>query len=98
MNEQIQRRSINFNFSVTGIGSVPYLDIKDTSKKILESFRNIPFWSQYVKRSNFEDMSIQFSEGLPLLRFEPENTTLRLQPDNRETELVSFYDRFLSDD
>ena len=55
----------NFNFSATGIGSVPFLDMEETCREILAYFTSIPFWPQFVQRTHLEDMMIQYSEGLP---------------------------------
>jgi hypothetical protein len=43
-------------------------------------------------------MHIQFSEGLPLLEIVRNKRTLIVSSDNRESELVTFYDRFLAED
>jgi methionine synthase II (cobalamin-independent) len=87
-----------FNFRATGIGSVPSLGIQDTCIHILEQLPEIPFWPQLVKRTHLEDMNIQFSEGLPLLEIRQEKRDLTVSAGNRESELVAFYDRFLTED
>jgi hypothetical protein len=44
-------------------------------------------------------MNVQFSEGLPLLKFNEERGSLILSPsDNRENALTAFYERFLAGD
>lgn len=88
----------DFDFLATGIGSVPTLDIEGTCDRILELLPGIPFWPQLVRRSPLEDMSIQFSQRLPLLEVEEEKRSLRLSSGDRESELVTFYDHFLADD
>lgn len=85
-----------FHFSATGVGSVPFLDPQSACRHILETCPEIPYWPQLVRRSHLEDMTIQFSEGLPLL--ELEGKTLVLSQRDMEGELVSFYERFLADD
>ncbi len=87
-----------FNFKATGIGSVPSLGVQDTCIHILEQLPEIPFWPQLVKRTHLEDMNIQFSEGLPLLEIREEKRALAVSAENRESELVAFYDRFLTED
>jgi methionine synthase II (cobalamin-independent) len=83
----------------TGVGSVPFLDVDDTCQRILEIFHDIPFWPQFVKRSSLEDMSIQASQGLPLLRLSHEKKAITVHaPENSEGELVSFYEHFLAAD
>jgi hypothetical protein len=88
-----------FHFVATGIGSVPFLDIQGTCRDILESPCLIPFWPQFVRRSHLEDMSIQYSEGLPLLEIISEKRCLAIRKSQEvESELVAFYDHFLSQD
>ena len=88
----------DFNFKATGIGSVPSIDVKATCLNILKLLPEIPFWPQFVKRSHLEDMNIQFSEGLPLLRIDEERRSLAAASDEIESGLVKFYDHFLADD
>ncbi|MBW1714211.1 MAG: methionine synthase [Deltaproteobacteria bacterium] len=93
------RKSLSFNFKATGVGSVPFLDVDNTCQRILEIFHDIPFWPQFVKRSSLEDMSIQASQGLPLLRLNHEKNAITVHAvENSETELVAFYEHFLAAD
>jgi hypothetical protein len=94
----MNNKKYNFNFNGTGIGSVPFTDIKGTCLNIVSHLPQIPFWPQLVNRSLLEDMSIQFSEGLPLLVIEEARRILTVSSENMETELATFYDRFLADD
>jgi hypothetical protein len=86
----------DFHFLATGIGSVPFMDIPGECRHILETFPEMPYWPQFVRRSHLEDMTIQFSRGLPLL--ELEEKTLVLSRRDMEGALISFYERFLADD
>ena len=89
----------NFGFMATGIGSVPFLEVETTCKEIARLFPHMPFWPQFVKRSYLEDMSVQYSEGLPFLEVNEENRTLAVSnAGERESELVAFYERFFSGD
>jgi len=87
-----------FDFSATGIGSVPFQDIEETCEEILERLPHLPFWPQFVKRSHLEDMSIQFSEGLPLLEVSEEKRGLFISSRDKDRELLTFYDHFLAQD
>jgi methionine synthase II (cobalamin-independent) len=98
MDTSSKQRKPAFNFKATGIGSVPSLGVQDTCIHILEQLPEIPFWPQLVKRTYLEDMNIQFSEGLPLLEIRQEKRALAVSADNRESELVAFYNRFLTED
>ncbi|MCJ7594062.1 MAG: hypothetical protein MUO52_04725 [Desulfobacterales bacterium] len=91
-------RKTDFFFAATGIGTVPSLNIRGTCHRILEVCPQIPFWPQFVRRSPLEDLSIQFSEGLPLLEKKEGQKALVLSSRAPEPDLVAFYDRFLADD
>ena len=88
----------DFHFQATGIGSVPWTDIKATCLNILYNLPEAPFWPQFSQRSLLEDMSIQFSEKLPTLKVDPEKKSLTISEAELETELVAFYDHFLAED
>ena len=98
MDTTAKERKPAFNFRATGIGSVPSLGVRDTCLHILEHLPEIPFWPQLVKRTHLEDVNIQFSEGLPFLEIIEEKRALTVSTQNRESELVAFYDRFLAED
>jgi len=88
-----------FNFMITGIGSMPFLDVDETCLLIKENFPDMPFWPQLVKRSFYEDMIIQFSEGIPFLKvFEEKRTILAIREKNSEKELTRFYVLFFSEE
>lgn len=89
----------DFHFLATGIGSVPFTDINDTCRQIIDLFPLSPFWPQFVRRSLLEDMSIQFSEGLPLIEIDENARSLTISHTReREAALADFYERFLSQD
>ena len=87
----------DFHFKATGIGSVPSTDVKSTCLYILEQLPEIPFWPQLINRSHLEDMTIQFSEGLPLLEIRENNRDLVVSSVDKEPELVKFYEHFFND-
>ena len=89
----------NFNFIATGIGSVPFSDVRVTCEEIMEMLPHAPFWPQFVKLTHLEDMIIQYSEGLPLLEIVKDKRALRISDKvDKEAELVRFYDHFFSGD
>jgi methionine synthase II (cobalamin-independent) len=98
MNKNLNHNKDGFHFGATGIGSVPFLDVRETCLYILKCLPDIPFWPQMVRRSHVEDMHIQSSEGLPLLEVIEDKRALVVSADHRESRLVAFYDRFLADD
>lgn len=97
MSSKVRHRESDFHFMATGIGSVPSVDIDRICKDILDHFPEIPFWPQFVKRTYLEDMTIQFSEGLPFLEINTERRAPILSSGNTESELAVFYDRFFAE-
>ncbi len=88
----------DFYFKATGIGSVPWEDTDKTCRKVLECLPSIPFWPQLVRRSPFEDMNIQFTEGLPLVNINTETRAISVSSEGIEEALVAFYNHYLADD
>ena len=90
---------LRFRFLATGIGSVPFRRVEQCCLDIVSDPSFIPFWPQLVKQSELEDMSIQFSEGLPLLEPSPEGRALVVSDVvDRERHLVAFYERVFAHD
>lgn len=88
----------DFHLIATGIGTVPFLDVPGTCLVILERLPQIPFWPQFPKRGVQENMTVQFSEGLPFLALNKTETTLVTPPGSPTGELTTFYERFLDED
>ncbi len=84
--------------SATGIGSVPHREVKGVCDTILKLFPKMPFWPQFPKRSPYEDMNVQFSEGLPMIYFDMEERRLIFKRHSKEDELLRFWERFLAED
>ncbi len=80
----------------TTIGSLPHKDISRATALTLAATPQIPSWAQFPKRSFYENMMVQFTEGLPGLlqdgeRFYFDPTT----PDFVE-QLTEFYTYYLA--
>lgn len=88
-----------FNFSPTCIGSFPHTDPRQICDKILNSFTEIPFWPQLPKRSFFENMYAQYSEGLPGVQIDDKNKTIYLEASkNLSSEIERTYEKYLAGD
>lgn len=64
-------------FSITGIGSLPYMDAQEACRLVLETF-DIPFWPQLPKMSFREGMVAQYSEGMPFVTADAERESVSL--------------------
>ncbi|MEK7309401.1 MAG: methionine synthase [Planctomycetota bacterium] len=91
---------MNFNFTPTGIGSIPYIDPKESVHLVLKYLKQIPFWPQLPQRTFLEGMGTQFSEGLPGLVINPEQNIFHIDTasDQLEKETARFYEKYLAGD
>jgi methionine synthase II (cobalamin-independent) len=86
-------------FSVTGIGSLPFLSPEEACREILSHPALIPFWPQLVQKDPREDMVLQYSPPLPCLQADLLQKTLASDPDcHRSQSLTIFYEKFLNRD
>ncbi len=89
--------SNDFNFTPTGIGSLPHKDPLKACELILKNLPQIPFWPQLPQRDFNEGMATQFAEGVPGLLTDRANqkiyfdTTTDFQKD-----LEKFYENYLN--
>ncbi len=61
----MKREDLKGRVCATAIGSVPHTDPGAVVDRILEAYKDIPFWPQMPKRSFFENMYVQYMEGFP---------------------------------
>ncbi len=80
------------SFLSTSIGSFPHLDEREVLPIILRNFPHIPFWPQLPKRSFFEGMVAQYSEGFPCLKLKEKEQRLWVDTSSDfEKEVEEFY-------
>ncbi|MBN1104003.1 MAG: hypothetical protein JXL84_11365 [Deltaproteobacteria bacterium] len=91
-------RKEGFSFLATGIGSVPTLDVGRTCLDILAHLPQMPFWPQFPRRAHLEDMTLQFTGGLPLIEVDEQGRRPVLSSGERASELALFYEHFLAED
>jgi hypothetical protein len=53
------------NLESLGIGSMPFANIDFGLGQVFENYKKIPYWPQLPNLNNFENMYIQYCEGLP---------------------------------
>jgi hypothetical protein len=80
----------------TAVGSVPFTDLDRTLDLI--SILDAPPWPQMVQRDPREDMVLQAVDGLPALELDLAERKAVIRPEDRETALAEFYERFLQPD
>ncbi len=89
---------MKFTFEATGIGSLPFVDPKESCRIVLENFPEIPFWPQLPKRSYLENMYVQFSEGLPGVVVDEKNRSIHVETQKAANEVELVYERYLAQD
>ncbi len=80
----------------TTIGSLPHTDIAQETELIFEYTPQIPSWVQFPKRNLYENMMVQFSEGMPALVQEGDRFHFDTSISDCVKQLTDFYDRFLA--
>lgn len=77
----------------TAIGSLPHKSSKEAIELIFNEFENIPFWPQLAKVDRHEDMTIQYLQGIPGIKYDEEQSKFfcDTQSDEFFVELEEFF-------
>ncbi|MBZ0109826.1 MAG: hypothetical protein K8F52_14330 [Candidatus Scalindua rubra] len=87
------------NFSATAIGSYPHDNVDDACNLILKTLSEIPCWPQLPERDMREEMLVQYTEGLPYLKIDPEKKSVYVEmPEDSTEELEEFYNKYMAED
>lgn len=83
----------SLSLKATAVGSLPHDNPEKALDLIFENFKDIPFWPQLAAVHRFEDMCIQYNQGVPGIRFDGENEKFycNTQSDEFFTELEEFF-------
>ncbi len=83
-------------FMATAIGSMPFTDPAYAVRIALESMDQAPIWPQLPKLGMREQMEIQYSEGMPSIRIDPEKQRMYFDTDCDYSEsFAGFYEKYL---
>ncbi|MBU0515437.1 MAG: hypothetical protein KJ621_11750, partial [Proteobacteria bacterium] len=81
------------HFAVTGVGSVPF-DDPNEAVDLIREYCTIPYWPQLSAARPAEDMAIQYTEGLPLIKVDLNHRSLSVDKDvDRADALAGFYEK-----
>jgi methionine synthase II (cobalamin-independent) len=80
----------------TTIGSLPHTDVARGTVLMFEHTPEIPSWVQFPRRNRYENMMIQFTEGLPGLVEEDERFYFDTARADYVDQLTDFYTRYLA--
>ena len=84
----------------TIIGSVPFGTPEQAISEIMNAELDIPAWPQLPKRGFKELMIPQYSEGMPLVKYDLENKSITIDSANekRSDALLEFFEKFIAED
>ena len=89
---------MKFNFEATGIGSLPFTDVKEACRAVFDNFTDIPFWPQLPKLSYREHMYCQFSEGMPGVVIDEKKKQIHVDSGRSASGVENFYQKILDKD
>ena len=77
----------------TAVGSLPHKNAETAINLIFEKFKEIPFWPQLAKVDKHEDMTVQYLQGIPGIKYDEEHGKFiyDAQSDEFFTELEEFF-------
>ena len=80
----------------TTIGSLPHTDVAQGTALMFESTPEIPSWVQFPKRTLHENMTVQFTEGMPALVQDGDRTYFSTSISDFPEQLAYFYEKYLA--
>jgi hypothetical protein len=80
----------------TTIGSLPHTDVARGTALMFENTPEIPSWVQFPKRSSYENMMVQFTEGMPGLVEDGGRFYINTAGPDFVEQLTDFYARYLA--
>ncbi|MFN3466149.1 MAG: hypothetical protein ACK4WF_00410 [Candidatus Brocadiales bacterium] len=82
------------NCSATAIGSLPHTNVEEACNLISRTLPELPCWPQLPKISFVEEMCVQYAEGMPFFRLQPEQKRFYLETCEEGEVLEFLYDRY----
>jgi methionine synthase II (cobalamin-independent) len=92
-------RGFSPNCLPTAVGSLPHVNPLDGVELVLRCLPHLPTWPQLPNADRNESFALQFAEGMPFLRFDPEKARLSFDVcGDIHAVLDPFYSHVLSED
>lgn len=63
----------SLTLKATAVGSLPHKNPKDAIDLIFDKFKEIPFWPQLAGVDRHEDMTVQYLQGIPGIKFDEDH-------------------------
>ena len=80
----------------TTIGSMPHIDVACGTALMFKHTPEIVSWVQFPKRNQYENMMIQFTEGIPALVQEEGRTFFSTSIEDFPEQLTLFYEHYMA--
>ena len=80
----------------TTIGSMPHTDVARGTALMFKNTPEIVSWVQFPKRNRFENMTIQFTEGMPALVHDGDRTYFSTSVSDFPEQMTLFYERYMA--
>jgi len=80
----------------TTVGSLPHTDVARGTALIFKHTPEIASWVQFPKRNRYENMMMQFTEGMPALVQDGDRTYFSTSINDFSEQLTYFYERYLA--
>jgi len=80
----------------TTIGSLPHTDAARGTDLMFAHTPDIPAWVQFPKRAFYENMMVQFTQGMPALVQDEDRVTFDTAAPDYVEQLTDFYTRYLA--
>ena len=80
----------------TTIGSLPHTDVVQGTALMFRNTPEIVSWVQFPKRNRYENMMMQFTEGIPALVHDGDRIYISTSADNFPEQLADFYGKYLA--
>jgi methionine synthase II (cobalamin-independent) len=84
------------NCLATTIGSLPHTDVARGTALIFKHTPEIASWAQFPKRNRYENMMMQFTEGMPALVQDGDRTYFSTRSNDFSAQLTYFYEHYLA--
>jgi hypothetical protein len=80
----------------TTVGSLPHTDVARGTALIFKHTPEIASWAQFPKRNRYENMMMQFTEGMPALVQDGDRTYFSTSINSFSEEMTYFYEQYLA--
>ena len=94
---EVYQMQLKPEFIAMAIGSMPFEDPEEAVDIALAYFKDVPFWPQLPRLGITEQMTPQYSEGMPCIRFNYEKKSIYFDTSaDSSLECAEFYEQYIA--